>query len=404
MTEKDIEKMLNESEGLDMSHINQDDILAKARQELYFATPNTEPLPKAKKSFFSHFTGKRIVPIVAGLACAFTLFIGGVGLYNENYQTIYIDVNPSVALKLNRFDRVVEVEYLNDDAKNLLSNVDLKGCDVEEALETVLSKCDAAGFVREDSEIYISATSKEEESSEKLLSKLKGKAESMKGDDPEKKYTVSTYNTKEEEKEKFEKSKISPAKDKMIHEIVDIDDDYDDDDYEELKGKSMYELSHMKKNPHKHDKDDDDDRDDKKEDDDRDEINDDHDDDDDRDEKPEQGKDEGDKGGQHKEENDRDDKDNKNDKEDDDEDDEDDDRDEGGKNNESMNKNPANKPSEESSNKKPVNESMEKPMNKPSDDDDDDRDDEHIEDDDDDEDEDEHEKDERPKGNGAKNG
>ncbi len=336
MTEKDIEKMLNESEGLDMSHINQDDILAKARQELYFATPAIEPQPKEKKSFFSFFTGKRIVPIVAGLACAFTLFVGGIGLYNENYQTIYIDVNPSVALKLNRFDRVIEVEYLNDDAKNLLSDVELEGCNVEDALETVLSKCDAAGFVREDSEIYISATSKEEESSEKLLTKLKGRAESMNGEDVNKKYSVNTYNTKEEEKEKFEKSKISPAKDKIIHEIVDVDDDYDLDDIEDLKGKSMYELTHIKKNPHKHDKDEEDD---KWEDDDRDEDNDRHEDGDfdkeegredkpSHEEKPSNGKEEGDRNDHGKAEGGRDDGD-----------------EEDGKREEPPSKKPSNKPS-----------------------------------------------------------
>lgn len=354
MTEKDIEKMLNESEGLDMSHINKDDILAKARQELYFAAPEeSAETPKKKSSFFSHFTGRRIVPLVAGLACAFTLFVGGVALYNENYQTIYIDVNPSVALKLNRFDRVIEVEYLNDDAKNLLSNIDLVGSDVEDALDTVLAKCDEAGFVRDDSEIYISATSKEEESSEKLLTKLKDRAEASKDTNSGKKYSVSTYNTKEEDREKFDNSKISPAKDKIIHEIVDIDDDYDLDDIEDLKGKSMYELTHIKKNPHRHE-----DKDDEWEDDDRDEHedrdeDDDHDehedrDEDDRNEKPEHDKNEGDKN-DHKPESDRTEKDeddeekkepsqNKkpsdkapSDDDDDDEDDRDDDR--GGKDN-----------------------------------------------------------------------
>ena len=340
MTEKDIEKMLNESEGLDMSHINKDDILAKARQELYFAAPE-EPAetPKKKSSFFSHFTGRRIVPLVAGLACAFALFVGGVALYNENYQTIYIDVNPSVALKLNRFDRVIEVEYLNDDAKNLLSKVDLLGSDIEDALDTVLSKCDEAGFVKEDSEIYISATSKEEESSEKLLSKLKGHAESIKNSNSNKKYSVNTYNTKEEEKEKFDNSKISPAKDKIIKEIVDIDDDYDLDDVEDLKGKSMYELTHIKKNPHKHDKDDELDEDDRNEDDELDEDDREDDRDDDRDDKPE--KEEPEKN-DHKTEPDHNEKDDEDDlDEDDDKDlDDDNDRDEPDKKPTSSNKKP----------------------------------------------------------------
>ena len=47
MTNKDIEKMLNECDGLDMSHIKKDDVLAKAKQEMYF---NTEPAQQAFRS------------------------------------------------------------------------------------------------------------------------------------------------------------------------------------------------------------------------------------------------------------------------------------------------------------------------------------------------------------------
>lgn len=294
MTEKDIEKMLSEDDGLDMSHVKKEDILAKAKQELYFgtdaATAQSEQSnkKKEKKSFFSFFTSKRFIPIVASLACAFTLFAGAIGLYNENYQTVYIDVNPSVALKLNRFDRVIGVELLNDDAKNLFSDTDLVGYDVEEALEVVISTCDSEGYVKEDSEIYLSATSKEEKKSEKLLSKLKTCAETMKSKD-EKSYMVNTYNTKEEEMEKFKDSNISPAKDKIMHEIADADDK-DDYDFEDLREKSMYELTHLKKKiqNHKHENfddgfdydDDRDDEDDRNEYDDKDDPDDDDDPDD----------------------------------------------------------------------------------------------------------------------------
>ena len=120
MTEKDIEKMLAESEGLDMSHVNKDDALAKARRELYFGANVKSEQKEEKSSFARFFTSRRIVPALAGAALAIGLFAGAIGLYNENFQTVYIDINPSVALKLNRFDRVIGVEYLNDDAKALL--------------------------------------------------------------------------------------------------------------------------------------------------------------------------------------------------------------------------------------------------------------------------------------------
>ena len=285
MTNKDIEKMLEESGGLDMSHIKKEDILAKAKQEMYFGAAAAEQ--KKEKRSTSLFSKKRFIPIIAGTALAFTICIGMIGLYNENFQTIYIDVNPSIALKLNRFDRVIGVEFLNDDAKNLLSNVKLVGADATSAVQTVISACDSAGYVKEDSQIYISASAKEEQKSEKLLKKLKGSAENMR-DEKDETYSVNTYNAKKGEKKEFEKESLSPAKYNIIKEIIKEEDDYK---LEDLKDKSMTEL-HKIKNRHNDDFDDDD-RDDR---DDRDDFDedDDHEHDEDRDEnKNENGRPEG---------------------------------------------------------------------------------------------------------------
>ena len=257
MTDKDIEKMLEESGGLDMSHVKKDDILAKAKQEMYFGASVADQ--KKEKRSSSLFSKKRFIPIIAGAALAFTICIGMIGLYNENFQTIYIDVNPSVALKLNRFDRVIGVEFLNDDAKNLLSDVKLVGADATAAVQTVISACDSAGYVKEDSQIYISASAKEEQKSEKLLKKLKGSTENMR-DEQKDSYSVNTYNAKKGEKKEFEKESLSPAKYNIIKEIIEEEDDYR---LEDLKGKSMTEL-HKIKNRHNDDfDDDDDDRDDR---------------------------------------------------------------------------------------------------------------------------------------------
>ena len=233
MTNKDIEKMLNECDGLDMSHIKKDDVLAKAKQEMYFNTESVKE-EKEEKSFLSAlFTNKRFAPALAGAALALMICVGSIGLYNENFQTVYIDINPSVALKLNRFERVIGVEFLNEDAKALLADTRLVGCDAKEALQTVISACDSAGYVKENSEIYISASAKEEKSSQKLLDKLKGHAETMREEDSET-YAVNTYNAKKDEKKDFEKESLSPMDElrKIKNRLDDDDDDDDDDRYE----------------------------------------------------------------------------------------------------------------------------------------------------------------------------
>lgn len=270
MTNKDIEKMLNECDGLDMSHIKKDDVLAKAKREMYFSTSQVkvEDEEKKEKGFFATlFTNKRFVPTLAGAALALMICFCSIGLYNENFQTVYIDINPSVALKLNRFERVIGVEFLNDDAKALLSDTKLVGCDAKEALQTVINACDSAGYVKENSEIYISASAKEEKSSEKLLQKLKGHAENLREEDSET-YAVSTYNAKKSEKKNFEKESLSPAKYNVIREIIDEDGGYK---MEDLKGKPMDELRKIKNrlddddfdDDDRYEHDDDDDREDK---------------------------------------------------------------------------------------------------------------------------------------------
>lgn len=254
MTQKDIEKLFRESEGLDMSHVNKDDVLAKAKQEMYFGSP-AEEAPKKEKGALPHFfTKRRLIPTLAGVALAFTVFAGAIGLYNENFQTVYIDINPSVALKLNRFDRVVGVEYLNQDAVNLLSGVKLVGYDASEALTTVITACNNAGYVKPDSEIYISAESNNDKDSEKILSKLKSCAESAKGSESDT-YMVNTYKATKEEKESYKKEELSPAKYNIIHAIINEDDDYE---LNELKGKTMDELKKIKNNVFDDDDDDDD--------------------------------------------------------------------------------------------------------------------------------------------------
>lgn len=315
MTEKDIEKMLAECDGLDMSHISKDDALAKAKREMHFGSAK-EAEKEEKTSIMRSLTVRRLVPTLAGVALAVAIFAGSIGLYNENFQTVYIDINPSVALKLNRFERVIGVEYLNEDAKELLSGVKLVGCDATEALSVVIEACNSAGYVQDDSEIYISATSKDEQKSEKLLEKLKGHTEGMKADEGET-YAVNTYNAKKADKERYEKSSVSPAKYDIIEDIIDEDGEYT---FASLKDKSMGELRKILREVEDFDDDDRDDDDDRNDRNDREDHYGDH--DDDRDDDREDNNHSGDR----EEEKENSKQPNRDDNDDDDDDDDDDDK------------------------------------------------------------------------------
>lgn len=234
MTDKDFEKLFKESEEItpraDLKH----EILAKAKQEMA-----TTAIKKEKRSPRVSPFAKRFMPIAACFVFVFILIGGMLGLGNENYQTVYIDVNPSTALNVNRFGKVSSVEYLNDDAKEALDGIKLKGLSAEDALEKMIDAYDDAGYFENGAEIYISAVSEKNKNYDKLLSKMQERAEKVKG---ERGYSVNVNKLTAEDRTVAKEYDISPGKYRVIEQIIEKHPNYT---VEELKDMSMAELKKL---------------------------------------------------------------------------------------------------------------------------------------------------------------
>ena len=234
MTDKDFEKLFKESEEITPRADLKNEILAKAKQEMA-----TTAIQKEKKSPRISPFAKRLMPIAACFVFVFILIGGMLGLGNENYQTVYIDVNPSVALNVNRFGKISSVEYLNEDAEKALNGIKLKGLSAEDALEKMIDAYDDAGYFENEAEIYISAVSEKNKNADKLLAKLSERAEKIKGN---KNYSVNTTKPTAEDKAEADEYGISPGKYRIISEIIEKHPSYT---VEDLKDKSMAELKDM---------------------------------------------------------------------------------------------------------------------------------------------------------------
>lgn len=231
MTEKEFERLFIESSELEPRAELKKEVLDRAKKEM-------EQKSIAKKPKAPIFKRLKVwIPVAACLALAILVLGGVLVLQNENYQTVYIDVNPSVALNLNRFENVVGTDYLNDDAKAALENVSLEGKSAEEALEVVIECYDKLGYFDTEAQLYIST----DEGAEELLEKLKSHAEKIKGN---KKYTVNSSALSKEEKEEAKESGISPGKYRIITEIIELAPQYT---FEELKNLSMSKLNEILK-------------------------------------------------------------------------------------------------------------------------------------------------------------
>ena len=140
---------------------------------------------------------------------------------------------------VNRFGNVNGVEYLNEDAEQALAALELEGLSAEDALESMISAYDSAGYFKDGAEIHISAVSEKNKNADKLLDKLCARAEKAKG---EKKYEVKSSKMSAEEKAQAEEYGISPGKYRVITEVIEKHPEYT---VEDLKDKSMAELKDL---------------------------------------------------------------------------------------------------------------------------------------------------------------
>lgn len=144
MKATDIEKALKEyyTAEAESFAMPKDDILAGVSEN-----DITKALPKRKRIFNYKY--------VAALAACAVLLLGifaGVYIYRENNavaSVVSIDVNPSVEIKLNKNDVVVEITALNGDGQEIIAGMKLEGTDVETALNALISSMLRSGYITE---------------------------------------------------------------------------------------------------------------------------------------------------------------------------------------------------------------------------------------------------------------
>ena len=87
-------------------------------------------------------------------AAAITLFLiffgGGSWLYMTPTAYISIDINPSLELGINRFDRIVSVKSYNEDGENLAESFHIRFKNYNDALEEILASSDIEGYLSQD--------------------------------------------------------------------------------------------------------------------------------------------------------------------------------------------------------------------------------------------------------------
>ena len=109
--------------------------------------------------------------LAVAAACVLLLLsgVGGWACFTPT-STISIDVNPSLELNVNRFDRVVSVTGGNEEGQALADTLDLTFLPCASAVEQVLDSPGLAGYLEEDPAVSITVVGSNTEQRERLLS------------------------------------------------------------------------------------------------------------------------------------------------------------------------------------------------------------------------------------------
>ncbi|MBQ7321668.1 MAG: hypothetical protein IJW99_06200 [Clostridia bacterium] len=251
MKNKDIERMLSESDAWMPS----DGLKKRILRERVTASVKQNPEQSAyarrirpTRLFY------RMIPIAAVLITMLFCLVVGAGMYATEYETVYVDINPSIEVSVNRFSRIIGVDYLNEDAERCFSDLSLKNRSAEQGMILILDMLNEEGYL-ENGELYIGVSGKNEKHAEKLLTKLEEYTEKTQ---KEKGYSATVFTQKiaPEDKQAAKEMGISPTKYRMIKNILDENYAYSPEDLKDMKMKDLRELlGEQKHGIPEHDKD-----------------------------------------------------------------------------------------------------------------------------------------------------
>lgn len=113
--------------------------------------------------------------VAAAICVILILCVGAGGYYIMEAPVSYvsIDVNPSIELTLNRFDRVVAVAAYNDDAEGIVNNLEVRGMLCDEAVDSIADSEGMQPYLNGENILVLTVASSSVTKRSALLSSLK---------------------------------------------------------------------------------------------------------------------------------------------------------------------------------------------------------------------------------------
>lgn len=171
-------------------------------------------------------------------ACFILTFVTGISGYAVAYKMpsdyIYMDINPSMRIDVNCFNKVVSVVPLNDEAEELAKSYSLNASDTEQCIDNIVLACREKEYLNSGSDIEFNIVTNKS----KLNDCINTVSEKLKSSN----YTVSVQNIDKAENSRAMKYRTSPKRLKAVDDYTKVFGGTPEDNFAALKGVTSKEI------------------------------------------------------------------------------------------------------------------------------------------------------------------
>ncbi len=92
---------------------------------------------------------------LCAMAASLVIVCAGVSSYFTPAGYVSVDINPSLIMTVNVYNRVIDVKSLNDDARVLLNKTDIKGKSAADSVEMLIKTSEDIGYINDNNQSVI---------------------------------------------------------------------------------------------------------------------------------------------------------------------------------------------------------------------------------------------------------
>ena len=183
-----------------------------------------------------------VIRTMSAIAAVFIIMIGfGSYAYMTPYSYVSLDINPSVEIVLNRFERVLEVKPLNDDAKQIIGKQNKYTYQtLEGAVVQIVNKAHEKDYIPDNGtgEVFITVSSQKQEETDVIEQIVENQAiPRIKEQNIH--VNISVENVTIEKHNEAQKQHVSPGKLILLEKLKEVAPTAD---IEQVKNKSVKDI------------------------------------------------------------------------------------------------------------------------------------------------------------------